>query len=264
MGKFFSVFRISILEYLSYRLNFILWRMRSIISVLITYFLWSSVYSNTNHILGYDKNQMLTYIILINFISSISQSSQTFKIAHEINYGILSTILLKPINYFGYNISRDFSDKSINFISAVVEIILLFYLLKVPFFFQTDIFILLAFIIACIISSVLFFEISVLLSFIGFWSKDTWSPRFIFYILVAFLSGGYFPLDIFSGVIYRLLSFLPFTYLIFFPLKIYLGKFNSGFIFSGFMISMVWIIVLFSSLIIVWRKGLKIYTSEGS
>jgi ABC-2 type transport system permease protein len=264
MNKYFSIAKISLLGYLAYRMNFILWRFRSVLSILLTYFLWQSVYANTNNIFGYSKFQMLSYIILINLISSIAQSTQTFRIAEEINYGTLSVILLKPINYFAYNVSRDISDKIINFFSSVIEIFILVIILKVPLYVQTDILLLFLFIIACFISSILFFEINVLLSFIGFWSKDTWAPRFVFYILVAFLAGGYFPLDIFSGIVYKIISFLPFTYLIFFPLKIYLGNYNLSSMIFGFEISLIWILILLFSVIFIWRKGLKIYTSEGS
>jgi ABC-2 type transport system permease protein len=263
MNKYLVVLKISFLEYLSYRLNFILWRFRSLLSILITYYLWQAVFFNSEMILGYKRSEMLTYIVLINFITSISQSSQTFKIASEINTGALSALLIKPVNYFGFNISRDLSDKLINIISSTIEIVLLFFFLKVPFVFQGNFQILVYFLLAIIMSSVLFFEINVILSFVGFWSLDAWAPRFIFYILIAFLSGTFFPLDILSTNIYQLLNLLPFPYLVFFPLKIYLGNFNNDFLYRGLFISSVWSFILAFLMKFIWNKGLKIYRAEG-
>lgn len=263
MRKYLYTVRISLLEYLSYRINFLLWRFRSVLSILITYFLWHAVYVQSRNIFGYQREQMLTYVILVNLISSISQSTQTHKIGYEINNGNLCNYLLKPLSYIAHNFSRDLSDKLINIFSALIEIAVLLFLLKVPFFLQTNLDILLLFISACIISSILFFEINLLLSFIAFWSKDTMAPRFIFYILVAFLSGTYFPLDIFSKSVYQVLSYLPFTYLIFFPLKIYLGGLSMGFMLEGLAISSFWIFLLFIFAAFIWKKGLKIFTAEG-
>ncbi|PIP32451.1 hypothetical protein COY59_02425 [Candidatus Gottesmanbacteria bacterium CG_4_10_14_0_8_um_filter_37_24] len=263
MRKYYYIFKNSLLEYFAYRLNFILWRIRIIVSVLISFFLWQSIYRTNYQVFGYKESQLLTYIILIIFINGISQSTQTFKIAYEINYGKLANILIQPINYFGLNLARDLSDKVLNTLFSLFEIVIIITLLNVPFILQTDFSLIILFIISIILSAILYFEINILLSFIGFWSKEIWAPRFVFYIVVSFLAGIYFPLDILPKVLYTALRILPFPYLVYFPLKIYLGGLNHDFIFFGFFITIIWIILLSVMLKIVWRKGLETYTSEG-
>jgi len=102
-----------------------------------------------------------------------------------------------------------------------------------------------------------------MLSFIGFWSKETWAPRFLFFIIVSFLSGMYFPLDIVPRAIYNILILTPFPYLLFIPLKIYLGQVDLNFILRGLLLSLFWIYLLNIFMKNLWNKGLKIYTSEG-
>lgn len=263
MKKYLIVISNSLQQYFAYRLNIILWRVRVIVSILISFFLWQTIFKTQTQIFGYRESQMLTYIILITFLQGIVLSTQTFRVAEEINLGTLSHFLIRPLNYFGYVISRDISDKLVNTFFSIFEIILLIYVLHPPLVLQTSFTWLGLFIITCILAAILFFEIGFMLSLIGFWSRESWAPRFIFFILVTFLAGTYFPLDILPKSIYNFLQLLPFTYLIFFPLKIYLGQMESLFLIKGFIVMISWIIIMTLGLRSFWKKGLKIYTAEG-
>lgn len=263
MNKYLLVASLSLQEYFAYRLNFILWRVRVVVSILISYFLWNAIYLRTGQVFGYQMSQMLTYILLTIFINSVVFSTQTARVAEEINLGLLSRYLIHPISYFKYTLSRDIADKIINTFFSFFEFLVLFILLKPPVVIQTNMFYILLFLITVVLAGILYFEINILLSSIAFWSYETWAPRFIFLILVSFLAGNYFPLDIVPSGIYKILALLPFTYLVFFPLKIYLGQFNSSFLLSGFVILSVWVVSLFFLMKYVWRKGLKVYTAEG-
>lgn len=263
MRKYIKVFSNCLQDYSVYRLNFILTRVRIILSILITYFLWLAVYADTNSVFGYHKIQMLTYILLTLFINGIIFSTQTSRIAEEINYGKLSNFLIKPISYFFYNLARDLSDKFINVFFSIFEFLLIIFFLKPVIFIQSDLSIIFMFCVFLIIASILYFEIGVLLSFIGFWSNEIWAPRFLFFILISFLSGVYFPLDIMPPVIFNILSYLPFTYLVYFPLKIFLGQMSNILIIKGLFISIFWLFMFYILVKVLWAKGLKSYTAEG-
>lgn len=263
MKKYLQVFNNCLQNYSAYRLNFILWRVRVILTILIIFYLWLAVYSGTSTAFGYRKIEMLTYVLLTLFINGIVFSTQTFKIAEEINFGTLSNFLIKPVSYFLYNLARDLADKFLNIFFSVIEFIILIYLIRPEIFIQTDPFIIAIFCLSVISASVLYFEIGVLLSFIGFWSNETWAPRFLFFILVSFLSGMYFPLDIMPRLIFEILSYLPFTYLVYFPLKIFLGHLSNHHMFEGLIISFIWMLIFYLLLKILWNKGLKTYTAEG-
>jgi ABC-2 type transport system permease protein len=263
MKKYLLVISNCVEEYFAYRLNFILWRLRVVISVLITYFLWISVFAGQTTVFGYNESRILTYILMMVFVNGIVLSTRTSNVASEINYGTLSNFLIRPLNYFKFSFSRDLADKILNSLFSVIEFALLVVLFNPPIIVQSNIFMLILFLFSLLLAGLLYFEIGMILSFIGFWSYDTWAPRFIFLILLSFLSGSYFPLDILPGAIYNFLSYLPFTYLIFYPLKIYLGEMPTIFIYKGFFISFFWIAFLFFAMKLIWIRGLKIYTSEG-
>lgn len=263
MKKYAIIIKNSFAEIFAYRLNFFLWRIRVITSLLVSFAIWQAIFKSTGKIFGYRESQMMTYIILLAFMNGIVLSSQTFKVAQEINFGNLSNYLLKPFDYFLFNFARDIPEKGVNGVSSIIEIILIIYIIHPAFFFQTSLYTLVIFILFLAISSLLFFEINMILSFIGFWSKETWAPRFIFFILLSFLAGTYFPLDIVPKAIYQVLELLPFTYLVFFPLKIYLGMLSTALIARGVVISLIWVVLLWWLMKFIYAKGLKVYSSEG-
>jgi len=263
MKKYFYIFKNSLSEYFAYRLNFFLWRLRVIITVLINFFLWQAIFQSNKNVFGYQEPQILTYMILITLIESVVLSTQTQKVAYEINSGALSRLLIVPINFFTFNFIRDLSDKTINTICAMIEIPFLLIILKPPVYIQTNFLWLILFVFTLIFAAIIYFEINMILSFIGFWSKETWAPRFIFYILLMFLAGNYFPLDILPHPLYQIFLLMPFSYLVFFPLKIYLGNLTFSFVFNGLVVALLWIFLLWYFMYFLWNRGLKVYTAEG-
>ncbi len=250
-------------EYMQYRLNFVMWRVRNVLRLIVVYFLWWAIFSTQNTILGYNQSQLLTYILATSIISSIVFSTKTQDIGSEINSGDLSNLLLKPVSVFKYWISRDVGDKLLNISFSIVEVIILTILLKPSIFIQTNFIFLFLMFLAISISLILYFFISLILSFFGFWTPDVWGPRFLFFITLEFFAGGLFPLDMLPKPLFTLLSLLPFNYLLFFPIKIYLGQLDYPSIFQGFVISILWVGILYKIVQKVWHKGLAVYGAYG-
>lgn len=263
MKKYWIVAKNTWAEMFTYRINFIIWRIRTVIQLLTMYFLWLAILPQNTVIAGYNQSLILTYILGTAFIGSITLSSRTQEIGENINNGDLSIFLVRPINYFWYWFFKDLGDKFINTLFSIIELFLVFIILRPPFFFQTNPVFLLLLFISVVLAIFLFFLISSLLGLIGFWSQEIWAPRFIFYILISFFAGSLFPLDILPKQIFSVFEYLPFTYLLYFPLKIYLGQLLMLEIIKGFLISLVWIIIFQRILLIIWFKGLKSYSAYG-
>lgn len=230
---------------------------------LMTYFVWLAIYGKDEILFGYQLKQMLTYIVLGRVVGSLVYATRTQKTADEINQGDLSNFLLKPFSYFSYLWAYDFADKAINLFFSIFELSFLIFILKPSLVFQTNPGYLFLFIISIFLGVFLYFNFSLLISFIGFWSPETWAPRFIFWILLDFLAGNFVPLDVFPRILSQTLSILPFSYFVFFPLKIYLGQLGLGQLLTYFSIGLFWLWFLNIMVNKVWQKGLKIYTAEG-
>lgn len=262
MKKYFEIFRVSILSYFVYRFSFIIWRLRNAFGLIFLYFLWTSIYLQRISILSYTKPELISYILLINMVSSVNLSTRTSDIASDILSGDFMNYLLRPTSFLKYVMTGELVDKIINGLSSLIEIIILILAFKPTLFIQPHLINYVMFLITLIIGAILSFFISILFSFLAFWTTEIWSPRFIYQILVSMLAGSFFPLDILSKKIYEILLLTPFPYLIFLPTRIYIKGFSSDLI-QPIVISIIWCFILYKIVQIVWRRGLITYGAHG-
>ncbi len=266
MNKYFSVFKISFQQEFAYRLNFVMWRVRNIMQIFLIFFLWDAIFADSDRVLfGYDRSKILTYVFGILIVRAFVLSSRAVDVVGEVAQGNLSNYLIKPVNYFKYWLTRDFSNKALNLIFVVFEAAALYLILKPPIFAQTNPVYLISFIISITLGMLIFFTIVLINGSIPFWVPEAaWGVNFIVIaIVVEFLSGALFPLDVLPESIQSFLSFTPFPYLIFFPIQVYLGNLSIPAVLKGLGVSVVWLVVLWSFVNYVWKRGLRVYQSTG-
>lgn len=247
----------------TYRLNFIMWRVRLVLQLLTNYYLWMSLIPSGTTLFGYSQSLMLTYILGSSFLWSVIMSSRSGDVGEQINSGDLSNYLVRPINFFIAWFTRDIGDKAMNISFSLVELSVVIILLRPPVFLQTNFLILSCAILAVFFAILLNFFFNLLIGSIGFWTPEVWGPRFIFFIIMSFFAGGLFPLDIFPKELATVFYYLPFGYLLYFPLKVYLGQLPLSQVYEGLLISFIWTILLYGVLRLVWKKGLNAYQAEG-
>lgn len=180
-----------------------------------------------------------------------------------INNGALSNYLTHPIDILRYFFSRDIADKALNMVFAVFEIGVLYIILRPPIVLQANPGALLLTLAAIGVGTMLFFYFSLMLSYVGFWSSDVWAPRFLSFMLVEFFGGMLFPLDILPQPLFVLAQSLPFSYFLYFPIKLYLGHLSSLAAIQGFVIGLLWLGIFYVVADWMWHRGLRVYGVEG-
>ena len=266
MDRYWTIFKISFAQEFAYKLNFVMWRVRNVLQVFIVFFLWDSVFADPGRVVfGYDREKIITYVFGALILRALIFSARSVDVPGEIAEGTLTNYLLKPVNYFKYWLTRDISSKALNLAFAVVEMTILFFLLKPEFFFQTNAVYLIGFIVSLVIANFLLFVIRFITSFITFWAPEmAWGSQFLVVVTFTdFLSGSIFPLDIFPAMAQKILYMTPFPYILFFPLQVYLGKVTPEFMLQGISISIAWCLIMVAVMSMVWGAGLKVYRAEG-
>lgn len=260
MGSYFQVFKVTLKEYFAYRLNFVLWRLRMILSTLITLFLWMGVFDSHSSFGSYSKDRLLSYLLYSSLVTAFIASSRVSSLAAEIQNGGIMNLLLKPFSIFGYYAATDAADKLTNVFFGLIEFSLIIYFFKIPLVAPQQIGWFLLFLVSAVCIS---FSINLMLSFVGFWTPEVWAPRFLFLMLVTFVSGAYFPLDLLPPLAYRILLFTPFPYLYFMPTKILIDGVQNAYFIQQIACSLGWAIGLFYLAQIVWKKGIKDFSFWG-
>lgn len=265
MGKYYLIFKNTLQEFLVYRLSFVLWRFRSFISFLAILFFWMAIYRDNNRFLGYQKSQMYIYVLGIAFLKGMVFSTRTSDLAGMIREGELSRLLLMPISVFKVFLSRDIADKLLNFSFALFEIFLAIKIFNLPLFFPDKISSAVAGLLLIPVGFLLYFFLSMVLSLTAFWTDDIWAMRWIFMaVFLEFFSGALFPIDVLPFWLQKIIYLTPFPYLIYFPLKIWLGQISSsGEITKIFLICFGWLGFFFWLAKSMWRKGYREYGAYG-
>lgn len=258
MNIYLTIISTTIKEYSAYRLSFLLWRIRIVFSVLVSFFLWNAVFDKQTSFANYQRDMMLTYILVVNFVNSVVLGTKTAEIASDINDGTIINRLLKPISFIKFYIFRDLGDKFLNFVFAIFEFVIIVNFFNITIIPTVNIPLALVFFT---IGVIIAFFINLSLSLIGFWTTEVWAPRFVFLTLVFFLAGSYFPLDLLPKTIYQILILTPFPYLVYFPTQILLGKEIAWQ--QPLIISCIWIIITYLTVQIMWQRGNKSFSFWG-
>ncbi|MEI6690486.1 MAG: ABC-2 family transporter protein [bacterium] len=240
----------------------IMWRIRQIFVFLIPFFIWRAVVGNGGEIYGYTFASLMTYLFGTTVLRSLVMGSRTADLGWMINSGSLTIPLMRPIGMFRFLFARDMADKLFNLTFMFLEIPLMLLIFHPPIFMQSNILINITTILSVILAMLLYFFINIIFGCIAFWSRDVWAPRFLLMVIIEFATGAMFPLDMLPAFWQKLILFTPFPYLLYTPLKIYLGQQGVN-ISQSLAIQIIWVILFGIFTMALWRKGLKNYEAEG-
>lgn len=261
MKKYLSLFTITLQEIFAYRLNMIMWRVRQVFVFLIPFFIWRAVLGQGGEIYGYSFAGIMTYLFGTTLLRSLVMGSRTIDLGWMINSGALTIVLMRPIKVFNSFLMRDAADKLFNLSFILIEIPLLLWIFKPPVFIQTNWLTIMLAGISIILAIFIYFYINIIFGSLAFWSRDVWAPRFLLMVIMEFATGAMFPLDMLPHWGQQIALSTPFPYLLYVPLKIYLGQDSA--LWFHVTIELVWVITLGILAKLIWQKGIKSYEAEG-
>lgn len=264
MSKYWQIFKITGQQYFIYRVKFILWRVRTILQLMLVYFIWWTVFQSQNQVFGYTSVTILTYVLISSLVRTIVLSTRVTELIDSINSGGVVNFMIKPIGFIRYYLVKDMADKFFNILFFIVEISLLIFLLKPSVIIQTGIIILLPFFLAILGGLIIYFCLNFIIGLTAFWVESSWGMLFLMTIILESLGGGLFPLDILPKNLFNVLMLTPFPYLIYFPAKLYLGGLNYSEISFGFLMIVVWILALILLTKVIINAGFKHFSVVGN
>ncbi len=263
MKKYLQLFQLSWQNGMVYRTSLLLWRLRQFLSTLMSLSIWTVIFSDSSSNFGYSQPEMITYIFLSSFLQSLILATALHSLADRVNSGEITNYLLKPLSLFGYFAIEDLADKLRNIFFICIETTILFLIFRptLPTFPDASTFSF--FMVLALLGVVLHFIITLLFGALGFWSPESWGPKFVFFMFVDFTAGKLFPLNILPSAIQHIIFFTPFPYFSFIQTQAFLGKFDQATLLQHTAMLMLWIVIMGSITTFVWKRGLKDYSSAG-
>lgn len=262
MSKYITLLQLSWQNGLVYRMSVLMWRLRQFLETILSLTVWAVIFDNNPQAFSYSREGMITYIFLVSFLQSIILASALNGLAQRVYSGEISNYLLKPINLFGYFAIEEVADKLKNMGFLIFEVLLLFLIFK-PTLIIPQLSVVLFFIVLAFLGMLLNFCITLVFGSFGFWSPETWGPRFLFFMILNFTAGKLFPLDILPDFVQKILYFTPFPYLSFIQIQFFLGRLSVQETITHTIALCFWVSVIGIIAMKLWNKGLKSYESAG-
>lgn len=264
--KCLAVLKLVLVERLVYRLNFFLQIASGILSSLIVVFLWMAVYrgNSVSSLGGYSMPEMITYLLgggLINtFILTTVENNET---SQTIADGSLSGLLVQPFSPWWLWFVRDMGTKLFLFLLGLAGY-------GAVFFFFRDVLLIpdsparwMIFALSVSLGILLQYLLFESLSLMAFWVENTYGIRFTMRVILEITGGALIPLSFFPTVLQSLFLALPFPYLIYLPMTIYLGKAADGEVLAALVRMGMWIATLAAVNAVLWKRGVRRYTAMG-
>jgi ABC-2 type transport system permease protein len=237
-----------------------------VLSSLILVFLWMAVYRSAGREVlgGYSLGEMVTYLVgggLINsFILTTAENPET---SQGIQDGSLSNLLVKPMSPYRIWFIRDLSMKSFYLVLgilgyAAVSLFFRDYIMPFPGWAH-----LACLGLALVLAALLQFFLFEFLSLLAFWVENTYGIRFVMRVVMEVAGGAIIPLSFFPRLLEQIFLVLPFPFLIYLPMRIYLGKIPLEMIPWELTKEAAWIIGLVAANYLAWKRGLRQFAAMG-
>lgn len=218
--------------------------------------LWTFIYKDGSGVInGYTLNQMMWYLLLAEVITyGCGSKVATDEITNIIKSGNIAYQVTKPYNFIGYIICKYMADTFIRFFLYAIVSIILGLIFVGPIVGLNIITILSAipiFILALLLSGM----IRILISLLSFWVEES-RPFQLVYNKFVLIFGVFFPLEMFSKPIQKIIRLSPIYGVSYGPAKLVLSF--TGKLFSSVLLSQLVSILIVAILIeIIYRIGVK-------
>ncbi|WP_165224498.1 ABC transporter permease [Aquisphaera insulae] len=264
--KYVRILRVSLVERMTYRADFLLGTVLRFLPLITTILLWKAIYEGAgqDNLAGFKYREMIAYLLLTH-ISRMFSSMPGLAggIAREVREGTLKRYLIQPVDMIGYLLSYRIAHKVAYITMSFLPYGLLFFVCRGYFDGLPDPVTLAAYGASLILSFLVGFYFEAAVGMVGFWFLEVTSLLYIVMTLNFFISGHMLPLDLLPEPWSSLLKALPFQYMAYFPAVVFLGKVTGWALVGHLLLELAWAVGFMLLCRTLYRLGLKRYSAYG-
>ena len=246
-----------------YRVSMMIWMIGRVIQPLIFLVVWTTIArARGGAINGYDEGGFAVYFIMQMIVSQATFSWIMWEYDYTIRTGQFNFKLLRPIHPIHADVADNLAYKILTLVILIPAVFVLAWLF--PPTFKPQFWSLTAGVLAIGLAFVVRFTIEWTLAMSALWTGRVNAINQIYDVFLIFMSGFFAPLAVMPEPIQLLANYLPFRWLIAFPIELTLGRLTPQAAVWGFSMQAFWLLVALTTLSFVWRAGLKQYSAVGS
>ncbi|MCM3444729.1 ABC-2 family transporter protein [Metabacillus halosaccharovorans] len=223
--------------------------------------MWKALYSNSEVVKSISIDEMVTYSILGMIMRTLFTMDE-FYIDRKVVTGQIAIDFLKPISFALTVFSNIIGQVAFNLVVQVIPVLIISIFIFDFNFPQNPVTIALYF-CSLMLGFLILFTFNMIIWSMTFWVHKTYSIVTIKNSIISLISGLLIPLWFIPEGISKILSFLPFQYIYFTPLNIFLEKSSLNNILLNLLMQMFWGLSFFIISIAVWKIGLRKMVIQG-
>jgi ABC-2 type transport system permease protein len=265
LRKYAKVFDIGLQNTFVYRWNFLLRSLFGLVPLAGSVLIWRAIFKERgSDVAGYDYQAMVWYFLLVILVDNlITPTEDEWQIAADIRDGQMNAFLVKPFNYLGYRLSLYASYRLLYTFFTLAPLAMLIWFFRSFAVLPASPLTWVLAIVSLAMAGLIQFFVAYALAMLAFWILEISTIVFILYSFEYFLSGQTFPLDIMPPWLQSTLHVLPFSYELFFPIAIFLGKVKGAGLWSGLAIQTGWLFIAWMTACMLFRRGVRHYQAVG-
>ena len=251
-------------EWAAYRSHILVSLFLGPVHFLVQYYIWSSVYAGQVTLRGFSLEQMLIYYGITTLINYCIMDFAGWNLQMLIRTGKFVTFILRPVSHRLFAFSQKVGHRLLGFWLELVPVYFIFLIVFDIYLVPARAF---WFLLSLFLSFMMMFLINYCIGMAGFWLTRTEGIRSIFVIFRDVFAGVFIPLTFFPRLVQNILFYLPFQFISYVPVRVFIGDYQLGEIslelpqIVGIQALYVIAMLLFSEFI--WRKGIKRFTGVG-
>lgn len=255
MKKYFVVFQKSLKAEITYRSAMIAGIVGTLLSFLIQIFLWKAllgtgVRQDTNF------SEMLLYVVINSCMAELTRGNVASLIEASMIDGSVSMELLRPMSFKYYTLASMFGKNIYGALTRTVPIVVVsvFFVspASLPDFPHAVLFLL-----SALLGILLMLEVTYLVGLLAFWIQRCWFLWFYLNGFKTFFGGTLIPLWFYPESLKTASYFLPFRYMTFEPVSLFLGKTAVSDAWLPLLTALIWLIGLSLLDKLMWQSATK-------
>lgn len=248
---------------LQYRAAMAIWMIGRVLQPLIFLVVWTTVArARGGAVNGYAEGDFAAYFIMQMIVSQATFSWIMWEYDYTIRTGQFNFKLLRPIHPIHADVADNLAYKILSLVILIPAVFLLAWLF--PPTFHPQPWSLIAGALSIGLAFVVRFMLEWTLAMSALWTNRVSAINQTYEVILVFLSGFFAPLAVMPQPVQALANFLPFRWLVAFPIELTLGRLTPQAAFFGFAVQLFWLLVARTALSLVWRAGVKKYAAVGS
>jgi ABC-2 type transport system permease protein len=254
--------RVGFVNTLAYRVRYYTGIVTYFIYVSIYYFIWKAIFAHGDRIAGFDFGQILTYVAVGWIIRSFYFNNIDQEMAQQVLEGKLAMDLIKPVNLQSMYVAQAFGESIFRLALLTVPTALML-LAIFPLQRPRGVIAFLAFFVSVIFSFFIVAAINFAVGTLAIRLKSILGLLRAKYFLLELFSGLLLPISFFPHPFQAVFKVLPFQYISYVPVLLYLGKIQGAGIARALSLQLFWVAAMLALGHAMWRWSTKRITIQG-